>query len=168
MELVIYGQCRSLGGKFGMSEEATLFGKERMPGFIGLVRGLIPKGSIVAKNFENSVDYTDGSINNKVVNKKQVKLDIRSGSLRVPEDAQRVPAKNAAPSKRHTKDVVMAGNQAEVLNHSRDYTIAILEPDLLNVANAHWYNGEESYTPSDPCERYAFLYVPAIDRSDRS
>lgn len=63
MELMIYGQSRSFGGKLGMPEEATLFGEERMPGFVGLVGGLIPKGSIVAKNFENSVDYADDSIN---------------------------------------------------------------------------------------------------------
>lgn len=115
MELVIYGQRRPLGGKLRMPEEAPLFGEKRIPGSIGLVRGPISKGSIIVENLEDRVYYTNNFVNG-VSTQKQVELDIHSGSLRVPVDAQRVPTKKAAPSSRHIEDTVMAGDQTEFVN----------------------------------------------------
>lgn len=116
MELMIYSQRRPLGGKLRMPEEATLFGEESMPGSVGLVGGPIPKGSVIAENLENSVYYINDVVN-RSVNKKQAGLDLRSGSLRVPVDAQRVPTKKAVPSRRHIDDAVMVGDQAGFVNN---------------------------------------------------
>lgn len=115
MKLVIYGQRRPLGGKLRMPEKATLFGEERMPGFVALVGWPISKCSVIAENLENSVHCTDDFVS-RIVNKNLVELDIRSGSLRVPVDAQRVPTRKATPSRRHIKDMLTAEDQVEFEN----------------------------------------------------